>query len=124
MNFGFMCGAIGAQKAARFCLEEREWDAAVFNAVQAAISASDALCAYYLKKRYAGQAHQEAAALLSQLPFPTKEKNVLVERFYRLVGMKSRASYQGSAMTEKQAAQAYQDMERFLEVLKRHIGFS
>ena len=56
--------------AARNSFVSQEWNAATINAIHCCIAACDAMCVYFLGKRYAGENHEDVVKL-----FKTIKKN-------------------------------------------------
>jgi len=53
--------------AARNSFNSQKWNAATINAVHSCIAACDAMCVYFLGKRYAGGSHNEAVTLFKTI---------------------------------------------------------
>ncbi len=105
-------------RAGQYAFERREFDACVINYVHSAISASDAVCVYFLKKRSAADDHRVAPYLLQQIDKDCAEQ---ATRLSRLIGLKSESEYGEVNMTEKDAEQAKLDAERFLHFVKSKL---
>ena len=52
--------------AARNSFNNKKWNAATINAVHSCIAVCDAMCVYFLGRRYAGASHNEAVTLDEQ----------------------------------------------------------
>lgn len=105
-------------KAAKNSFNLRELDASVINSVHSAISAADALCVYKLRKRSASDSHFRSVELFSRIDSECLEQS---RRLSRLLGLKSLAEYGEHEIKEKEAAQAFQDAERFLHFVKSKL---
>jgi len=97
------------------CLRAERWNAAAINAVHCGISACDALTVFMVGVRHAGERHEDAVALLLTLNLPRDVLSVKGQQLSRLLGIKNAAEYEERLMTQKEAAEAVRDAERFLE---------
>lgn len=112
-------------RAARSNAESGEWDPAVANAVNAVINLVDAVCVHYLGARAAGEAHNEAIAVLSQASEADADLRLsLGKHLSALLGVKSLAQYEGRLLEKHDAKRALAHMERSLraaeELAERH----
>lgn len=110
----FMKKAEECRRAAKESLSRGDWNAATVCAVQACISAGDALCTFSLGKRHAGERHVDLASLLLTIR-PDDErykKNAL--RLSRVLGIKGMAEYEERLVFRSEAEKALKDCERFM----------
>ena len=110
--------ADGFFRAAKSSFDLRDLDIAVSSSVHCAISAADALCVYKLRKRSASDSHMRSVELFAGLDAECKEQS---KRLSRLLSLKSAAEYSEDIITEKDAARAFQDAERFLHFVKSKL---
>jgi HEPN domain-containing protein len=100
---------------AKECLNAGRWNAATINAIHGGISACDALTVFMIGVRHAGDRHEDAITLLQTLTLP---KDILASKgrqLSRLLAIKNAAEYEERLITQKEAAEAVRDAERFLD---------
>ncbi len=100
---------------AKECLNAGRWNAATINAIHSGISACDALTVFMVGVRHAGERHEDAITLLQTLTLP---KDILASKgrqLSRLLAIKNAAEYEERLITQKEAAEAVRDAERFLD---------
>jgi len=97
------------------------WDACVGNCVHAAISASDALCIYFLGQKHAGQRHVEAVQLLRQIDPSDAELPKHMTQFDRLLNMKTGTEYGERRAKRIEAERALEDCQRFVAWAKHKL---
>ena len=107
--------------AAAASFEKNEYNAASSNAVHVVISASDALCVYFLGRRSAGDSHEEAIALFNSLSLPTDEKEENARRISRVLGIKNMAGYESRLVFRQEAENAIRDADRFLLFARKSL---
>lgn len=108
--------------AARDCLSRGHHQAAVSNAVHAAIAAADAVTVFHVGKRSARQRHEEAAHLLGTLGLPESEVEPRARQLRRLLGLKTKAEYTDELVTAHEAQASVRDAERLVEWARKHVG--
>jgi HEPN domain-containing protein len=101
--------------AARECLSAGRLNAATVNAVHSGINACDALTVFMIGVRHAGERHEDAVTLLQTLSLPRDVLSGKGRQLSRLLGIKNAAEYEERLITQKEAAEAVRDAERFLE---------
>lgn len=94
--------------------ESREWNACVINAIHCAISSADALCVAKLGLRNAGESHNDALVLLSQVEPGSEEIKKNVKHLSELLNIKTDAEYGERLFYEKDAEMAVKHAERLL----------
>lgn len=101
--------------------EKRRWNSAGIMAIHAAISAADAICTYFLGKRYAGERHEGVIDLFrtAQIDKELLDKNTM--RLSRLIGIKNMAEYEERLLHEDDATRLIKEMQRFLEFVKTQL---
>ncbi|MFQ6075977.1 MAG: HEPN domain-containing protein [Candidatus Bathyarchaeia archaeon] len=108
---------------ARECLDAGRWNAATICAIHCGISACDALTAFMIGVRHAGERHEDAISLLQTLSLPKGTLSTKGRQLSRLLGIKNAAEYEERLITQKEAVGAVRDAERFLnwveELLRR-----
>ncbi|MCX5712098.1 MAG: HEPN domain-containing protein [Candidatus Omnitrophica bacterium] len=107
--------------AAKNSFEAQEWNAATISAIHSVISASDAMCVYFLGKRNASESHNEAAALFKTIKADNEEINTNTGRIARMLSIKSMAEYEERLVFRAEAEKALKDCERFLEYIKTKL---
>ena len=101
------------EASARDAAAKRRWDAAVGNAVHAAISLADALTVWHLGMRCASSDHAEALELFHQLSFSRKELDENGKRLSKLLDLKNSAEYEERNLLERDWTEAEPQMSRF-----------
>jgi hypothetical protein len=92
---------------------ERElWNACVVSAVHCAINCADALTAFYLGFRHAGDRHHDALNLLQKIEIDKKEISSKIQQLSNLLSIKSVAEYEEKLMDEKDAESARRACDR------------
>lgn len=106
--------------------ESHEWNACVINAIHCAISAADAMCVAKLGLRNAGENHNDALVLLSQvLPkigLEDKDIKKKIEHLSGLLSIKTDAEYGERLFYERDAEMAVKHAERLLAFVKEKIS--
>ena len=107
--------------AAKTSFEAQEWNAATISAIHACISASDAMCIYFLGKRNASENHNEAVALFKTIKSNDEEINTNANRLSRILSIKNMAEYEDRLVFRTEAEKVSKDCERFLEYVKTKL---
>ncbi|MEK6715785.1 MAG: HEPN domain-containing protein [Candidatus Omnitrophota bacterium] len=107
--------------AAKNSFVAQEWNAATISAIHACISASDAMCIYFLGKRNAGESHNEAAALFKAIKTDDEQINTNASRILRILAIKNMAEYEDRLVFKAEAEKVLKDCERFLEYVKAKL---
>src|SRR3989344_6346089 len=115
----YMKKAEGSLATAELAFQNGLWDSCVGNCIHAAISASDALCVYFLGQKHAGQRHVEAVELLKRVDPSDGESAKHMTQFGRLLNLKSSAEYGERLIKSTEAERALEDCKRFVEWAKR-----
>jgi len=85
------------------------------------IAGADALSVYFKGLRHAGDRHEDAVILLSQIKPEDDDFQKNAQRLGRLLGMKYGAEYSEKLVTRSQAEEAARDAERFLSFVKEKL---
>jgi HEPN domain-containing protein len=113
-------GRLYLTKAQQFCAEATTAimsprnDAAMLNAVHAAISAADAVCVALGGRRSSDPNHQRAADLLQEIGGKSTDVSGQVRRLRELVSKKNAVEYESRLATAREATGAVQTAERFV----------
>lgn len=113
-------GRLYLAKAQQFCAEAKSatmssrHDAAMLNAVHAAISAADAVCVVLGGRRSSDADHQRAADLLHEIGGKSSDIAIQVRRLRELLTRKNVVEYESRQATGKEATSAVQKAERFV----------
>jgi HEPN domain-containing protein len=107
-------------KAQQFCaeaiaaMENSRNDAAMLNAVHAAISAADAVCIALGGRRSSDPDHQRAADLLREIGGNSAGMSSQGRRLRELLSKKNAVEYESRRATAREATGAVQRAERFV----------
>lgn len=101
------------------CLENRDFDASVINAVHSAIAAADALLVNKQQIRSAGQDHRASIYFFEKID---KECSDQAFRLKQLLGLKTESEYGEYNMAEKDAREAVLNAERLLKFVKSKLS--
>ena len=107
--------------SAKESLNAGRLNAATINAIHCAINACDALTVFMIGARHAGERHEDAVALLQTLNLPRDVLAVKGRQLSRLLGVKNAAEYEERLISEKEAAEAVKDTERFLKWVEEFL---
>ncbi|MDO8747668.1 MAG: HEPN domain-containing protein [Candidatus Omnitrophota bacterium] len=108
-------------RAARNSFETQDWNSAAISAIHTCISASDAMCIYFLGKRNASESHNEATALFKTIKADDEEINTNANRLARILSIKSMAEYEERLVFRTEAEKILKDCERFFEYVKAKL---
>ena len=108
-------------RAAENSFSKQDWTAATINAIHSCISACDAMCVYFLGRRYAGEDHANAVTLFRTINPTNEEANTNTNRFIRTIRIKNMAEYEERLVFKSEAARALKDCERFLAYVKKKV---
>lgn len=98
---------------------KQRWDAAVSAAAHAVISATDAVCVWYLKRRSRGPSHEEALNLVRDVgEVDAEERSRLVRNVQDLLDLKHKAEYEGRPCRKRDGDRALKALERALETVE------
>jgi HEPN domain-containing protein len=101
---------------ARSALERSRHDAALLNAIHAAISGSDAVTAVLAERRSADPEHQRAVDLLEEVAGQSEEIKTRVRQLrMMLLAKKNIVEYESRQGTAKEAVESVERAERFVE---------
>ncbi len=106
--------------AALMSMEYAEWNAAAINAIHSCISASDAMCAYYLGRRHSGEDHNDVATLFKSIR-NDDGINTNAGRIIKILRTKNMAEYEDRLVRKSEAESIFKDCERFLEYVKKQL---
>lgn len=97
------------------------WNSCSISAIHSAISAADAICTYYLGKRYAGDRHDSTVDLLRSVPIDKKSLDQNTIRLVRVISIKNLAEYEDRLLHRDDAENIIQNSQRFLEFARRAL---
>ncbi|HNZ29965.1 MAG TPA: HEPN domain-containing protein [Candidatus Goldiibacteriota bacterium] len=106
--------------AAKQMHESDNFNASAANSVHACISAADALCAWHLGKRAAGEKHSDAVNLVKSIK-NTEEFLNNGARFSRALAVKSLAEYEARLVFKKDSESVLSAAGKFLEFAVRNL---
>ena len=109
----FLRRSDGFHAAASSASERKDWDVAVSNAVQAAISMTDALTVWFLGLTSAGQDHHETLLLFQTLPLDRQEVERNTRHLSNLLDVKSVAQYEDRSLSSDDSRKAIEQCARF-----------
>ena len=89
-------------------------DAAMLNAVHAAISATDAVCVALAGRRSADPDHQRAADLLQEIGGKSKDVTTSVKQIRMLLAKKNVVEYESRQASSREASEAVKRAARFV----------
>lgn len=125
-------GRLYVEKATQFlveaqtAIEQSRHDAAMLNAIHAAISASDAATSSLAGRRSADPDHQRAVDLLEEVAGGSEEIKARVKQMRLLLAKKNVVEYESRRATAKEAKEAVQRAERIVrwadETVRRAAG--
>ena len=108
-------------RAAENSFSKQDWTAATINAIHCCISACDAMCIYFLGRRYTGDDHANAVKLFRAINPNDEEIKTNVNRFIRTIRIKSMAEYEERLVFKFEAEKLLKDCERFFEYAKKKL---
>lgn len=91
---------------------ERAWNAVGLLGVHSVISACDALSVQQTGKRWSGQGHQGALAMVRALNLPSSEP--ALRQIANVLEKKRRVEYESREFTEREAGEVQRDTARLL----------
>jgi HEPN domain-containing protein len=108
--------------AAKYSLSKSNVNAAAGCAAHAAISALDALAAFYIQRKHAGERHEDAAHLLKEKGIAELEgREKAAVQFRDVVGIKGLAEYEQREIFKGEAEKSVKAAERFLGWVKKNL---
>lgn len=108
--------------AAKYALSKGNVNAAAGCAAHSTISALDALTAFYLRQRHAGERHEDAAHLLKEKGIAELDgREKAANQFRSVVGSKSLAEYEQREVFKGEAEESVKGAERFLNWVKKNL---
>ena len=107
--------------AAKHSFDMQEWNAATISAIHSCIAACDAMCVYFLGKRYTGENHGDAVKLFRTIRPDYKEININANRILRTISVKNMAEYEERLVFKSEAEKVLKDCERFFEYVKKEL---
>jgi HEPN domain-containing protein len=108
--------------AAQDALLASRHDAALLNAVHAAISSGDAITAALAGRRSADPDHQRAVDLLEQVVGRGTEQQAHLQQIRMLIAKKNEAEYESRGATPREADEAVKRANRVLAWAKRLVA--
>ena len=106
--------------AAKNSFNTQKWNAAAINAIHSCIAACDAMCVYFLGKRYAGESHNEAVTLFKTIK-SGQEININANRIARILRIKNMAEYEERLVHKSETEKILKDCERLFEYVKEKL---
>jgi HEPN domain-containing protein len=108
--------------AAKYSLSKGNVNAAAGCAAHAAISALDALAAFYLQRKHAGERHEDAAHLFKEKGIAELEgREKAAGQFRSVIGSKGLAEYEQREIFRGEAEESVKAAERFLRWVKENL---
>lgn len=108
--------------AAKYSLSKGNMNAAAGCAAHSAISSLDALAAFYLQRRHAGERHEDAAHLLKEKEIAGLRGAGKASRQFRgIIRRKTLAEYEQRGMFRGETEKAVKAAERFLSWVKENL---
>ncbi|MBU2541826.1 MAG: HEPN domain-containing protein [Candidatus Omnitrophica bacterium] len=107
--------------AAQSSSSVQEWNAATINAIHCCIAACDAMCVYYLGKRFTGEKHQNAVDLFKVVKSGDENLNTNANRILRILRIKNMAEYEERLVYRSEAEKVLKDSQRLLEYVKKEL---
>ena len=99
-------------RAAQDSLRRGDHDACVSAAIHSGINLADALAAFYLQMRSAGEGHEDALALVRRVPLPAAESERILRHLSALLDVKNAAEYEDRLLRAREAEAAMKHLER------------
>ena len=121
MYINFLKKAEECFHASKHSFSTEEWNAAAINAIHCCISSCDAMCVYFLGKRHAGEAHEEAVNLFRSVKESKDEIKTNAARLLRTLAVKNIAEYEERLVNRSEAERILKDAERFLTFVKKEL---
>ena len=84
-------------------------------------AACDAMCVYFLGKRYAGENHEDVVKLFKTIKKNDEELNKNTNRIIRIISIKNMAEYEERLVYRSEAERVLKNCERFLEYVKKNL---
>ena len=103
--------------SARHAEHQGNYDACVSAAVHSAICAMDALTAFYLQVRHAGESHAEVVMLLKRVKLPSDDVERIDHHFSVMLHTKRIAEYEDRLLSEAEAEVAMKHLERLRSII-------
>ena len=108
-------------RAAETSFSKEDWTASTITAIHCCIAACDAMCVYFLGRRYAGEDHANAIKLFITIKPDDEQIKTNSNRFIRIIRIKNMAEYEERLVFKSEAEKALKDCERFLEYAKKKL---
>jgi len=97
------------------------WDACAINAIQSAVSASDAVTAFGLGLRSAGQSHADAVGLFRQTEAQDQSTQDAASRLSRILGAKNTSAYEEKPVKPREAEFLLAEARKLLDFAKSKL---
>ena len=111
-------------RSAQQALDRGDWDAAVSNAIHAALCAADALTVFYSGTRSTGESHEEILRLLAGLRIERKDLDRNLAHLRALLQLKTTAEYEDRLLGARDATMSLQHAVRFREWTRARLATS
>lgn len=106
---------------AQIAFEQGKYDACANNAIQSAISASDALTTFFKQERSAGQSHDMTVRLFKETNPQDSETQSKANIFSRIIGEKNVSAYEEKPVKPRVAEVLLKEAEQLLAFVKKKI---
>ena len=108
-------------RAAENSFSKQDWTAAAITAIHSCIAACDAMCVYFLGRRYAGVDHANAAKLFITINPSDEQIKTNANRLTRTIRIKNMAEYEERLIFKSEAEKALKDCERLLVYVEKKL---
>ena len=108
-------------RASENSFSREDWTAATINAIHCCIAACDAMCVYFLGRRYAGEDHTNAVKLFMTINPNDEQIKTNANRFIRIIQIKNMAEYEERLIFKSETEKALKDCKRLLEYIEKKL---
>jgi len=108
-------------RAAESSFSKKDWIASTITSIHSCIAACDAMCVYFLGRRYAGEDHANAAKLFMTINPNDEQIKTNANRFIRTIRIKNMAEYEERLIFKSEAEKALKDCERLLVYVEKKL---
>lgn len=108
-------------EAAQDSFDRQAWNAAAINAIHACVAASDALCVFFLGKRYAGDDHSDVIRLLRMIRNQDVGMDPIIQKVSRILDSKHAVEYEERLTRAVEAEKILRDAKRVVEYVKEKL---
>ena len=100
---------------------KRLWNASAISAIHAVISSCDALVAFYLGVRSAGERHDDVLTLLARVDIPKEDYAKIRRQISHALSIKNKAEYEDRLIQQDEAESILRDAERTFNWVKARL---